>query len=357
MQRSLLTLTVLALFGGLLWGQSNPDERLVYVHSDPMYAQVFIDGAPIEALTPAIVSVAGTDTHTITLRRAGYRPYSLEIDADGPWPRPVSVQLTRTATVARFEGTETLRVGTLEAAADGFAVETPVGDYRLTGSGDALALERVYPREGLRRAAGIVAPAFAVVAILSGLDDLSQPAGPLYVGPATMAAAGLAVVSAGAYAGLSIEKARYLEPVPVLVDEAQTPGAAAAQYERAEQAFRLGSFEEARDLFGDFLTTHPESGLVPASIRRIGEIYRILQRPETARTFLAQIPERYPDPAEINGALLSLSEIEVALGNIDAATQYVRAIRLSLGGVTPRQLRIQRNAIMEAAGASEGDGS
>jgi tetratricopeptide (TPR) repeat protein len=267
------------------------------------------------------------------------------------------VQLTRTATVARFEGTETLRVGTLEVAADGFAVETPVGDYRLTGSGDALALERVYPREGLRRAAGIFAPAFAVVAILSGLDDLSQPAGPLYVGPATMAAAGLAAISAGAYAGLSIEKARYLEPVPVLVDEANTPGAAAALYERAEQAFRLGSFEEARDLFGELLGNHPESGLVPASIRRIGEIYRILQRPETARTFLAQIPERYPDPAETNGALLSLSEIEVSLGNIDAATQYVRAIRLSLGGVTPRQLRIQRNAIMQAAGASEGDGS
>ncbi len=353
MQRSLLILTVLALSASLLWGQSDRGERLVYIHSDPMYAQIFLDGAAVGLLTPAIVPVAGTETHTVTLRKAGYRPYSLEIDADGPWPRPARVQLTRTAAVARFEGAETLRIGTLEVEADRFAVEAPVGDYRLSASADALVLERVYPREGLRRAVGIAAPAFALVAILAGLDDAFDPVGPLYVGPGTMAAAGLAVVSASAYAGLTIEKTRYPGQVPVLVNEAETPGAAAALYERAEQAFRLGSFEEARDLYGGLLDAHPESGLIPASIRRIGEIYRILQSPETARTFLAQIPERYPDPAEINGALLSLSEIEVDYGDPDAATRYVRAIRPSLGGVTSRQLRIQRNAIMEAAGGAD----
>ncbi|MFW5786367.1 MAG: tetratricopeptide repeat protein [bacterium] len=352
MQRSLLIVTALVFSGGFLWSQSNRGDRLVYIHSDPMYAQILVDGTAVHAVTPAVISLEGRGPHSVTLRKSGYRPYSLEIDADGRWPRPVRVSLARTAAVTRFEGAETLRLGDMEVEAERFALETPEGDYRLSAGGTALSLERVYPREGLRRAAGIAVPALALVAILGGLDDAAEPAGPLYVGPGTMAAAGLTAVSAGVYAGLTVEKARYLERTPILLAETQTPGAAAALHARAEQAFRLGSFEEARDLYEELLKTHPESGLVPESIRLIGEIYRILQRPHTARTFLARIPERYPDPAEVNSALLSLSEIEVDLGNADAAAQYLHEIHPNLGGVTPRQIRAQQSAIMEAAGGS-----
>jgi tetratricopeptide (TPR) repeat protein len=123
---------------------------------------------------------------------------------------------------------------------------------------------------------------------------------------------------------------------------------------RAEQAFRLGAFEEALEGFEGLVERYPESGRVPEALRNIGEIYRILRSPQTALVFLREIPQRYPAPSQLNPALLSVSEVALETGDRGQAFTALEQIRLSLGGVTEKQFLLQRVAVKEAELADQG---
>jgi hypothetical protein len=68
---------------------------------------------------------------------------------------------------------------------------------------------------------------------------------------------------------------------------------------------------------------------------------------------LNEIPLRYPAPSQLNPALLSVSEVALESGDLAQASSALERMRLSLGGVTEKQLLLQRVAVGEAQLSSE----
>lgn len=340
---------VLLLMAPAASAQDKPASPLLYLHSDPMFAQVFVNGELQTSVTPLSVALdPGAEQYEIVLRKAGYRPLVSTLSAEGEWPQGIRVELEREELVAHFEGVNAISLGSVRRSAPGVGVISPLGSYELSRGDGALKISRVYPHEPLRRAAGWSIPAFLAIAGISLIDDVIEPRGSLYTSPATLAAAGFAAVSGGVFIGLSVDKLRYETREPRFVDAGTRPSAADELFDQANQAFRFGAFEEALSDFERLIDEYPESGRVPAALRSIGEIYRLFRSPRTALAFFEEIPRRYPDPSQFNPALLSISEVALETGELARAHEALRRMELTLGGVTEKQFLLQRVAVREA---------
>jgi tetratricopeptide (TPR) repeat protein len=346
---ALLIALLLTVMSSAATAQDSPSGPVLYVHSDPMFAQVFVNGELQPSLTPLGIPLdPAAGKYEIVLRKAGFRPLVTSVPAEGEWPQGIRVDLEREEFLAHFDGVNAISLGTARRNAADTAIISPLGTYELSRSENALTVSRVYPHEPLRRAAGWTAPAFLAIAAISLIDDLIEPRGSLYTSPATLAAAGFSFVSGGVFIGLSVDKVRYETKEPRFVNAKTGPSAAEALFEQASQAFRLGAFEEALNGFQRVVDEFPESGRVPAALRNIGEIYRIYRSFRTAIAFLEEIPRRYPDPSQFNPALLSISEVALETGDLARAHEALARMQLTLGGVTKKQFLLQRVAVREA---------
>lgn len=350
-KRSLLAVLVILIIVSPISGQ-NTSLRRIYLHSDPMFAQIILDGSVLPRLTPAVIEVSANQEHEIRVQKAGFEEQILQVDApeddDGPASLGVRLVLNPEEVVAGFSGVEGLRTAEGERDSETFRLETPEGEYRISREESLLEISRVYPRESLRRALGLAFPLVLTTAALSLVQDGQSAVYPVGLTPTSLLLNGAALaVGVGAVA-LNVEKYRYEQTQLRYIPRRNAPGAAAELFRQGESALRFGGLDEALRAYQQLLDEYPESGYVPATMRKIGEIYRIYRRPETARRFFDTVLRRYPDPDEINLSLLALAELDTLSGAYQAALGHLDAVHPPLGGVTEKQVTLQRLAVLES---------
>ena len=59
-----------------------PTTGSIYIRSNPLYAEIWLDGVNTEKLTPETLSDLEPKTYTITLKKSGYKDYTFEVTVE-----------------------------------------------------------------------------------------------------------------------------------------------------------------------------------------------------------------------------------------------------------------------------------
>lgn len=111
-------------------------------------------------------------------------------------------------------------------------------------------------------------------------------------------------------------------PAPLL---AQDPDERTA-YEVAFGALRAGEYEQATELFQQFLQAHPDGALAPNAHYWLGESFYVLEDYERARREFATLIERFPEDSRAPRALLKVGLSQFGLQQLDAAEQTLGSV-------------------------------
>lgn len=95
-----------------------------------------------------------------------------------------------------------------------------------------------------------------------------------------------------------------------------------AMYEMARAKERLGSEDEAIELYNSLMTKHPESILVRKSLLQLGLIYYNKNENETSLTYYKKVVDNYPNTEESKAALVGIKNNYIDMNNVDAYFDY-----------------------------------
>lgn len=344
--RRSIVLAILTLTAGVAVSQSR-SVRTVFVHSDPMFAAILVDGQPVSELTPARLDLPdGTATIAIEVVLEGYRPHGMSVAADGDHAA-FDIQLVPERSTIYIDAAGLLETpGAVVSGNDG-ALQITDGLYSVTQRDGTVAVERSYPRDGVRRLLGWAIPVFSFFTAAAAWEDLNDTRGNLTFSAGTLAGATFTLAAAAGYVGITIDRARTHDPSVALIDRDTTSRAADELALLADRDFRVGAFDDARQRYEELVSTHPRSGHVPAALVRLADIHRLARRTETAEALYRAVVNNYPAPDSYNAALLSLSEMALSAGRTDAALDLIDRSVVGIGGIAEDQLLQQRAAVLQ----------
>lgn len=320
-------LTVLFLLGAAaLFAQApveRPDGNWVFVLSEPMGASISVDDAPQESRTPALLFLP-VGEHDIVLRKLGYGDGRAEVSVAPGEPMTLFWDLSQGSIALSFPEESEAVIGDAPEDLRGRYVRLPDGEYILERDGALLRVDPVYPRQRLLDTARTAAVISAVAAGISSLDYVVRGEGPIYEQPLLMTSYVSTLTATTLAVGFTIRRSRYLADTAVRVEPFGDLSAAAEQaMELAAAQLAAGNLKEALAGYLGIVEAYPESRFVSEALFRIGRIYTLTGRIQTAIVILRRTIESYPHPEIFDRACKSLADLLFSEERFEESLAYL----------------------------------
>jgi hypothetical protein len=311
------------------------DGTALLVSTDPFGAQVFVDGAAADGVSPLVLRNLAPGTHRVEVRRQGYEQATMQVTLP---PQPArnavvaAVRLVPLFFVASFPENAEVHVGAGEAT-DPY-LRLPAGEYTVRRSTDALHVEPIYAGE--RWIDGLDTALPAAIG-LSGCLALYETIGPgaadRRVSPLTLSSYALTAVIIAVDLRLRTERDRVRARFRYESSD-RTPREAVEQMKRADRLVQAGLLDQAVEAYQGVVTLFPDQPVAAEALFRSGRVHRVARQDAAAEGDFRRIVGRYPTPELHDRARLALAELRAAAGDTPGALEHLDALLFAGGGVS-----------------------
>lgn len=295
----------------------------VFFLSEPIGASITLNGVLQEARTPALLFLPAGQ-HDVALRKLGYGDGRAEVTVAPGEPTTLFWDLSRGSIALSFPEESEAVVADVPEDLRGKYLSLPDGEYILGRDGHLLGIDPVYPRQRLLDTARTAAVVSAVAAGVLSLDYVARGEGPIYEEPLLMTSYISTLTTTALAVGFTIRRSRYLADTAVRVEPVGSLSAAAEQeMELAATQLTAGNLQQALSGYLGVIETYPESQVVSEALFRIGRIYTLTGRIQTAIVTLERTIESYPHPAVFDRACKSLADLLFSADRFEESLAYL----------------------------------
>ncbi|MFP4430918.1 MAG: tetratricopeptide repeat protein [Spirochaetaceae bacterium] len=281
----------------------------VFVLSEPIGASISLNGVPQESRTPALFFLP-VGQHDIVLRKLGYGDGRADLTIGSGEPTTLFWDLSQGSIALSFPEESEVLVADAPEDIRGRYISLPDGEYILGRDGDLVGVDPVYPRRRLLETARTAAVVSAVAAGILSLDYVVRGEGPIYEQPLLMTSYVGTLTATSLAVGFTVRRSRYRAETAVRLEPVGNLTAAAEQeMELAATQLAAGDLRQALTGYIEVIEGYPESQVVSEALFRIGRIYTLTGRIQTAIVTLERTIEMYPHPAIFDRACKSLADL------------------------------------------------
>jgi len=299
----------------------------LFVHTSPMGAQVAVNGALQEGLTPLLLELPA-GRYRLELTKQGYERLRVRVEVEAGKSAAVRQALAGNLVAASFptEGEILLHGQAVPAGQAVFGLSP--GSYRLESRGQTVSVMRQAPQDRWIDALHIVFPLFLGFAVYLTVDEALNPSGGASpFSPAVIATYAVTTALIGVDIGLNAAKRRFERSLSF--ETLSAPASAASPqglYREVESLYAASRLEEALAACERLPAEAPESPYVPFALYRRAQILGLQGEPEAAVAALEALLEEYPVPDLYDRCLLGLAELRLEAGDYEAALGHVRSM-------------------------------
>ena len=271
-QKHLIILCFLLLFVIFSVGaESNGDDSVLFINSDPINANIFVDGQAVLQKTPALLTGLTPGLHTVGIRKDEFEAYDSTIDvkAGSVNIKTVSlyngnfiVNLPREESIVLVKGDDEISLPEYFKLAG--------GDFNLEKSGGVLRITPLYPKSELSTVidtlftGAILANLIATFVELDEAQELNLPHSPgLSITESLTAILGVTKLA------LYLDRKNFLEDLRIYkTDPKQNAVEAEKIFDNAQKAMSSGLLESALAGFSTIVSDYPRlSGISGSSLQ------------------------------------------------------------------------------------------
>jgi len=300
----ILTLTTAGLFA-----QEIPTKAFLFITSDPIGAEIILNGEPLLETTPALVELKQGQEVSLELVKESYKSASSQFLLEGTtWVEELTLQ-------AQFITTE-FPGNTPEEGKRYYQI--PEGDYEIDRGNAEFFLKPVYAKESTISILSLLTvPALGGTTALWFSQNNFEPS-PTTIGISTLA---VTLFLTNLYYHLDrkgheddfYEAVREVEPQVDISRELFT---------QADRYLQQGRFLDAEREYLRLLREIPDSPLYPLAYYKLARLHQIMGKRELSRRELNLLLKHYPHPDTYDRTLKSLADLALAEENTEEALGY-----------------------------------
>lgn len=286
--------------------------QVLFVDTQPMGAQIRIDGVLQGVTTPARFTSLPPGKHTVTVGKPGFTSVTQTVTLEST-PMVVEVDLPAQSVVLAFPQTERLSTPAVSFGTPGHQFRFPEGTYRLEGGPNGPVVTPVFPDEGLLAVTGWGLALLATTAVASSaLDVWHMNRG--WVDHPSVITIGLwasTLIELPWYFAVQTRKAKFLrDTVPLGSPLPEVPPLTTQTFAQAEEALDAGDLAQAEALLARLVADDPESRLVPGAWFRLARIHAATGRRELALGEYRIVADLLPQAAYYERARQAIADLE-----------------------------------------------
>lgn len=302
---------------------------ILFLTSDPMGAEVYLNGSPLVDKTPVLLRDLDPGTYEVELVKEGYKPISakLEVNIGSPVMRDVTLESLYFKPRFIDEKALVFNGDVLDNPEYGLRLDTGAYLFRRNAAG-SLIIDPVYPRQNLISALNFSISLFAVLSgVLTANDIIGSNTDSFSLSPSTTLSWGVTLSLTAADLFLLGHRRTYLEKIqPEPLQENASTLEAATYYNRGERLLSLGNMDEALNYYTEVLDRYPESPFIPRALYKIAKIHQITGETSLAATELQLILDSYPVPDLYDKACQNLAVLYFREGHFEKSLTYLDAM-------------------------------
>jgi tetratricopeptide (TPR) repeat protein len=317
-----LTIYLLACGAHDLWSEQpeaadGGPEATLFLTTNPINADVLLDGKPLEEQTPLLLRELKAGLHDLEIRKPGFRTDRRQVTVESGKITTMSIDLASLYFSPLLpEETEIIIHGNEEAAADTL-FQLPEGEYSFSREQGALRIEPVFPQDRWIRGLNLAVPLSLAFATVLTLHDIYYPkraalhlTDDFSLSPATLTACGLTITLISFDVVLHLKRNRARESFTYsTMPRERSLHTADEYYERAEDLLALGQLEEALRFYTRVLEGYRDSPLYPYALFKTARIHYLTGEDSLAIVEFNLIADHYPLPDLYDKAHRGLADI------------------------------------------------
>ena len=289
----------------------------LFVSTNPINADVLLDGEPLEEKTPLLLRDVLSGQHSLEIRKPGYRTERRGIEITSGEIEIVDIELASLYFSPGLPEEEGLTIHGTAEEGGGTLYRLPQGSYSFTRDGEGLRVDPVFPQDGWIRGLNLAAPMSLAFSAVLTLHDAFYPKRAsvritenFSLSPATISAYGLTLTLISFDIALYSKRSRAKKAFTYsAIPQEQALHSGKEHYERAENLLALGQLEEALSFYTRVLEGYRDSPLYPYALFKTARIHFLTGEDSLATIEFNLIANHYPQPDLYDKAQRSLADM------------------------------------------------
>lgn len=336
--------------------RSTDARPVLFLTSNPINADVLVDGEPLEQQTPLLLKDLEPGVYGLEIRKEGCTPRSLEIELEAGKVETVSLDFSTQCFSPSFPEEKSLSIRGQEEQAGENLFELPQGTYTIQRREEILHIEPVFAQDGWIKGLNLALPLAAAFSTVLTVHDIFYPKraalqiSPSFsLSPATLSAYGITLTLLGFDVALGVRRAKSKKAFAYRsTPHEQSLHNAAAYYERGEKLFALGQLAEALQFYTDVLEGYRDSVLYPQALFKTARIHFLTGEDSLAVIELNLIVDRYPLPDLYDKARRKLADILLRQGRYRQSIEQLRSMVFADPLYVPEEIEALQAEVFEA---------
>jgi len=301
---------------------------ILFLNTDPIGAEVIINGTPLVETTPVLLNDLDPGTYTVELKKEGYKSVSANVEVDIGKPLIRMTKLEYQYFKPRLMDEETIVFNGEVMENPEFGLRLDVGSYTFRRGAGGLFIDPVYPKQELIDALSITIPVLAILSGVLTVNDIIRPQTAGYsLSPSVVLSWAMTLSISAADLFLAGDKRSYMRDLePVVLDADSSSFEAETYYERGERMLSMGSMNEAVEYYSVILHRFPDSTYVPEALYKIAKIHQITGETSMAAVEMQMILDSYPVPELYDKTCQNLAVLYFRKGDFQKSLTYLDAM-------------------------------
>ncbi|UCF98846.1 MAG: PEGA domain-containing protein [Spirochaetaceae bacterium] len=328
----------------------------LFLTTDPINADVLLDGEPLEEQTPLLLRVLEAGRHDLEVRKQGYRTERREIEIAAGEIRTVVIELASLSFSPVLPEEQRVIIYGAEEGDGDILYQLPEGNYSFTREKGALRIEPIFPQDGWIRGLNMAIPLSLGFSTVLCLHDIFYPkraalefSENFSLSPASLSAIGLSLTLISfdivLYAGRAKAKSAFTYAA---TPREQALHSAKEYYDRAENLLSLGQLEEALRFYTRVLEGYKDSPLYPNALFKTARIHFLTGEDSLATIEFNLIADHYPLPDLFDKAQRGLADILLRRGAYRESIEQLQHMVLADPLYSEEEIELLKAEIREA---------
>lgn len=325
-KRYVVILCFLLLFTALTATADDTNATSVlFINSNPINAEILIDGEPLLQKTPALLTGAAEGRHSITLRKTGYEAVNIELELKAGKTVISETELFNGNFIVSFHDKDSISLITNETKSIPGSFRIPSGDYSIIEESGDILISPIYPKDKLLTFTTTLFTASLLANLITTFIELDET-GELFIphSDKLVITETLTAITGLTELALLIDRHKFRQEFKSYkADLSQTNTEAENIFDNAQQAMTKGKLENALSGFSSIVSSYRDYIDFPEALYKIARLHIILGDTNLAISELNIIINNFPTPGIYDKACQTLALMYFNAGETENSRQTV----------------------------------
>ncbi|MBN2048823.1 MAG: PEGA domain-containing protein [Spirochaetales bacterium] len=302
---------------------------VLFLNSNPLGAQVLLNGEPVPQTTPVLLRELDAGTYNLEIRKEGYKSETgeLQVSEEEPTIRNVKLEPLFFQVVYPEEEQVVFNGEIIEVSENPLLFQN--GQYSFQRKAGTLYIEPVFPKQRAINALNFSIPILAGLSSLMTLNTILSPQieGGHTLSPSVIVSWSLTLTLTVTDLFLLKERKTFLREYSLSeTDDSLHSSQAEELLQRGEYMLSLGNMNEALEFYTTLIEDFPDSPLLPEALYKTAKIHSITGETDLAAGEMRLLLGRYPVPEFYDKTCQNLAVLYFIQGDFETSLFYLDAM-------------------------------